>query len=127
VSRHVHFLTDAEMVIDPTVPTPKWGLKASGQNRYMMCERATPIASVRGREYATAAQARIVAAPRADASEAQKCDVAILPHGGIGILLGCFPRGRAITQNEGQPHPKAGGWLAFDRRPFSAPTDWNAI
>lgn len=97
---------------------------------------ARPHESVRGWERAVDAQQRVVNAIREAAGGfADGEPIAFVAHGGVGALLHCHLRGRAITREAEQPSadpgaPKGAGggyYLAFDRSTWSLEGGWRRI
>jgi broad specificity phosphatase PhoE len=77
---------------------------------------AHPRQSVRGWEPAAGAQARIVSAVERIVSQPPDGDdLAIVGHGGTGILLYCHLAGLPISRCYDQPATNGGNWFAFDR------------
>lgn len=190
MTAQVIFLTHADVVRDPDVPVPEWGLNDAGQARHAAFAQSDQIAGVKavfssterkahegaapaaarlglahqtradlgendrsatgylpeaafwpvvdaffaqpdvstsGWETARDAQTRILAGTKRAVADAPKGDVLIVSHGGVGALLRCALAGRAITRDEGQPHPNGGCWFTFPRSFDTAPTAWSAI
>jgi broad specificity phosphatase PhoE len=76
---------------------------------------ASPQASIRGWETASAAQARIVGAvERIVRAERRRGVIAFVSHGAVGTLLYCHLAGEPISRTRDQPANGGGNWFAFD-------------
>ena len=87
-----------------------------------------PSESIAGWETAENAQARIVKAVRAIASE-EGFDktVVILGHGGVGSLLLTSLMGAPISMAQEQPGSSGGNWFSFNPDAWTVHSTWGAI
>ncbi len=186
-----YFVTHPEVIIDPVVPVPQWGLSSRGRERlHAFCARpllnsvtdvfvsderkaldcaetlkslrnlefridprlgendrsstgyvapprfweivaeffAHPHTSVLGWETAADAQHRVkTAVTECIRDRADKGDVVIFSHGGVGSLLLCDLLGEPISQNRGQPISGGGCYFAFDADTLSVVHAWQDI
>ena len=89
---------------------------------------AHPETSIRGWERAIDAQRRIVTAIGAIiAQRSAEGDVAVVAHGGVGTLLLCHLKGRAISRTEDQPANNGGNYFYFDMTTCRLIQGWQAI
>lgn len=83
--------------------------------------------SVRGRERAVDAQARIVRDVTACLSDSGESDVLFVGHGGVGTLLFCALSNLLIDRKFDQGPGGVGNWFQFEVDQMTPSCDWRVM